>query len=314
MRVAAYRALIALIPAFIGTLVGAEGIQPTAFWGVGTPLAEGLKVPEMGYVRWDFHGLSDRGDHFVLQVAIWAKSEAPTLPICLRLSTPALGDWRLFHLELNRMRHGTFGWLYFSQVSISRRDLGLGSSLWVRLDPAVSEVDMWVSRSSVVLQPSVAREAPVIAGVEEQGYAGSVPQALAPVTPLEKIAPSSGKTSTAMLRELPETERIREAVFIAPGVYTGEIGWPGPGVDMSDWYKVNVRPGQTIRVALAAADGGSCGLALYDSRGMGVASARAGCELALEYRAEERGPWYIQISCSNLGTVIPYTLRVEIRT
>jgi len=305
---------LVLVIVCFGTLGG--GFYPTDFWAAGEPRGEGVLVKEMGYARWDFSGLSDVGHQLVLQVALWAEGDREALPVCLRLATPGLGDWRLYRLELPRVGRGEFGWLYFGQLCVSRRDLALGSSLSVRLDPALPDVTMWVDRRSVALlssgDPGVAVIAG-IAGVEEREYSGwFIPAAPRPSSAPMEIDPTIPLPIPS--RELPETERFREAVYLAPGTYRGEIGWPGPGVDSSDWYKVNLRPGQTLRVSLSVADGGSCGLAIYDAWGERVASVRAGGQLALEYRVRERGPWYIQISCSKLGQVVSYLLELKIET
>ena len=61
--------------------------------------------------------------------------------------------------------------------------------------------------------------------VQEAEYAGCAPPAAQvrrpPLAPIPAPFP--------LVRTLPETERPQEAAYIAPGTYTGSIGWPGPG-------------------------------------------------------------------------------------
>lgn len=301
----------AVVAVAVSTLSGG---LPSSFWAVGEAVESGMLVGEMGYARWDFMGISPSPQQLVLQLSIWAQGGGDELPVCLRLSTPALGDWRLYRLRLRRISRGTIGWLYFGQLCISRRDLALGSSLSVRLDPAVPDVRLWVDRTSVALLTGEG-DGPVISGVKVGEYAGwqaPTPPLAGVPRPINPSRPSPSTLPPGEPRQLPDTERFQDAAFLAPGLYRGEIGWPGPGVDMNDWYKMNLRPGQTLRVALAVADGGRCGLAIYNARGERVASSKAGCELALEYLAETSGPWYLQISCPQLGQVVTYTLEIGI--
>lgn len=289
----------------------AQGVTASGFWAIGDPVGRDIVVGELGYGRWDFQGLAGLGEQFVLQVAMVARNPGEVLPVCLRLTTPALDDWRVYRLSLERISGTSARGVYFGQLCFSRRDLRLGSLLSVRLDLDTSAALIWANAQSVALLPGLAAPAPLVR-VREVEYGGWAPSPAAPA----RKAPPTPTAPFPLVRTLPETERPQQAAYIAPGTYTGTIGWPGPGAapDSSDWFKINVRPGQRIRISLRAEARGHCGLALYDTNLQPVAVARAGGELAIEYLVEDPGPWLIQVTCRDPGRMIDYTLTWEVRS
>ena len=291
-------------------LAFAQGITASGFWAAGEPIGQDILVGEPGYGRWDFQGLAGLGEQFVLQVAVVARNPGELLPVCLRLTAPAMDDWRLYRLSLKRISGTSERGVYFGQLCFSRRDLRLGSQLSVRLDLNTPAALIWANAQSVVLLTGMATPSPLVR-VREAEYGGWAPSSAGQV---RKASPAPTGTPFPLVHTLPETERPQEAAYIAPGTYTGTIGWPGPGSppDSSDWFKINVRPGQRIRISLRAEDGTGCGLALYDANWQQVAVARVGYELAIEYLVEDPGPWLIQVTCRDPGRMIEYALTWEI--
>lgn len=293
----------------VGCMATAGEIFPTAFWGTGNATGEAVWVSSSGFAHWEFLSLPIAYDHLVLTLTTRAAGEdVPVIPVCLRVSTLSLREGRVFRLELRKVKSG----LYFGQLCLSKRDLSSSSQLAIRLTPYPRGVELGLDRYSLTLRVDTGGvPGPIIAVTREQEYSGwlspaSRPQATPPVRRAAAAKPSLA---------LPETEKMWEATYIAPGTYTGELGWAGPGSppDGADWFKVNLFPGQLVRVSLQAPADVPCTLKLCDPAGNVVAELQTGCELALEYRVEERGPWLLGVMSSDHAHLVRYTFSLEIR-
>ena len=289
----------------VGCMAAGEEIFPTAFWGNGNATGQAVWVSASGFAHWEFLSLPTAYHHLVLKLTTRAAGEdVPVIPVCLRIFTLSLREGRAFRLKLRKVSPGT----YFGQLCLSRRDLKSGSQLAVRLTPYPVGVELGLDRHSLTLQLDTD---PTIAVRREQEYSGWLSPAGGPqATPVVR-RPAAAEPTLA----LPETEKMQDAVYIAPGTYAGELGWAGPGSppDMADWFKVNLLPGQLVRVSLQAQAGVPCTLKLCAPAGNVVAELRAGNELALEYRVEERGPWLLGVIVSDHSHPIHYKFSLEIR-
>lgn len=289
----------------VGCMATAEEIFPTAFWGSGNATGEAVWVSASGFAHWEFLSLPMAYDHLVLKLTAQAAGEdVPVIPVCLRIFTLSLREGRAFHLKLRKVSPG----IYFGQLCLSKRDLKSGSQLAIRLTLYPVGVELGLDRYSLTLQLDTS--GPTVAVKREQEYSGWVSAGGPQATALVRRAVAAEQSLP-----LPETEKMWEATYIAPGTYTGELGWAGPGSppDGADWFKVNLLPGQLVRVSLQAQAGVQCTLKLCAPAGNVVAELRAGNELALEYRVEERGPWLLGVTLGDPARLIHYKLSLEIR-
>lgn len=199
--------------------------------------------------------------------------------------------------------------LYFGQAFLARRDVGLGSRLTVRLDGGQSRLPVGVHSGSVRVSAGLGwGPGPGGGAVTEAGRGGG----------LDEIRTARGPTGGAgegqpTVRSLPDSEHAETAPFLAPGVYRGELGWPGPyaPVDGKAVYRVILRPGQIVTVRLEPS--ADCVLVLLDPAGRKVAEVEGSSWLGLEYRAAVGGAWQVVIACREGRPRFPYTLTVQIR-
>jgi len=292
----------------VGCMATAGEIFPTAFWGSGNATGQAVWVSSSGFAHWEFLSLPMAYDHLVLKLTTRAAGEdVPVIPVCLRISTLSLREGRVFRLELRKVSPG----LYFGQLCLSRRDLDSGSQLAIRLIPYPRGVELGLDRHSLTLQVDRGASGPIIVVKQEREYSGW----LSPTGRPQAAATVRRPAVTGTSRVLPETERMWEATYVSPGTYAGELGWSGPGSspDRTDWFKVNLLPGQLVRVSLQVQADVPCTLKLCDPAGNVVAELRTGCKLALEYRVEERGPWLLGVIVSDHGHLVHYKLSLEIR-
>jgi hypothetical protein len=276
-----------------GTALGAE-VLPYSFMGTRSQPPEAVVLAGQGYAWWDFSLPGDLGHHVLIRIEVWALGSEPSLKVCLAVRTPASRAWRPFCPTLKRLAADFPGGIYFGELVISRRDFDLGSWLEVKLYPYSTAGTIRVGYRSVTL---------VTAGPAGEGssatasYRQAAPAVSCPVLPVKADWDGDGDGDGVSAISLPETDSSWNATWVAPGLYRGVIGGYSTCRchDTADWFKVNLQPGQTLKVALKVESGVSCGLALYDPRGHKVASVNPGRTVALEYWAGERGQWYIEV-------------------
>jgi len=279
----------------LGCMAMAGEIFPSAFWGQGEAAADMVWLSPSGFARWQFSSLPLGCEGLTLELTARASGEAPeVIPVHLRVFTPSLPQGRAFRVELHKVGPGS----YFGQLCLSRRDIGMGSSLSVRLVPCPLGVAIGVDRHSLSLRTG--EPGSVIVAKREQEYAGWWAPAV----------------QAAGSPQLPEADRAWEATYIAPGTYGGELGWKGPGFppDGVDWFKVNLLPGQLVRITFQVQPEVPCTLRLCDPAGRPVAELRSGYELGLEYRVGERGPWLVCVALhEGQDELVHYSFSLEIR-
>jgi len=315
------RGLLAFMVALtLGITATAEWVYPEVFWGRGSPAGEGILLSQLGYVRWEFWGLPSTGEHLLLELSARAEGAGAELPLCLRIKTPGMNDWRTYRIYLQRVQVRGDASLYFGQVCLARRDLALGSQLSVRIDPFAPGMGIEFKRDSLRIKlGNGGTAARPITETWSEPFAGRLPSpAGGPVSPRSTQPPSSQPSrlvATGKAPVLPETEKMREAAYIAPGKYTGELGWAGPGSlpDASDWFLINLLPGQTVSIDLTVDGDAACSLSLYDPQGEPVASIRAGREIGLQYKVDMRGGWYLCVASQDHGRRFQYELLLEVR-
>ncbi|MFH1609396.1 MAG: hypothetical protein ABID40_02045 [Candidatus Bipolaricaulota bacterium] len=306
----------------LGGLVVAWG------WAVlgGAFYAEGFRTTGRGYgdwywlsaqahAQWEFFTLPASPDPYVALEAFLCLSQSngsspAEIEVRFQVTTTAGCGYRTYVARLNRVQANHESVLYFGQVFLARRDVGLGSRLTVRLDGAQSKLPLGVHSGSVRVSGGLGgAPAPgLVAATEEAGRGGSLDEVSGILGP---TGGSVGNPQT--VRSLPDSEHAETAPFLAPGVYRGELGWPGPyqPMDGKDLYRVNLRPGQIVTVRLEASSG--CTLYLLDPTGRKVGEVEGSSWLGLEYRADVAGAWQVLIVCREGGPRFPYTLTLQIK-
>ncbi len=285
--------------AFLLTMLAATAVPtwgelvfPDAFWGEGRPAGEHLWVDTGGWARWEFQRVPPTGHQLSLDIMVWLRDPTPQeLPVCLRVSTPSLDYWRSLYVSLLPWQRSGSAVLYRARVWFFRRELRLGSRLSLLLIPQLGGLAVSVSRTSAVL--AIAEGGGGTTSVSGQG--GGVVQ------------------SPPQARWLPETIGTRQRIYLSPGVYLGEVGAVVPGhyPDREDWLRVNLLPGQVLRVSLVSLHG-ECGLALYDPSGRPRVVMEPSSRLGLEYRATQRGAWQLRVRCTQPAGGARYRLEVAI--
>jgi hypothetical protein len=122
---------------------------------------------------------------------------------------------------------------------------------------------------------------------------------------------------------LPDTEKSSEAILLRAGVYLGSLGEKGEhGLDLTDWYKVDVVEGTVIRLRMDVLADPPFNLSLcwplkhpagnfvrvrFSGRDKGL------CQ-ELEYVTTHTGEYFIMISMPRTSPMPagPYTLTIEI--
>lgn len=294
-------------------LGAAEWIYPDAFWCTSRFDRGWYWLQDgSGYARWEFLSLP-RSEQIPLEVLVCAMADGelpPELAVKLSFAPVGSGIWTPFLLKLSRLQVGKNEAVYFGQLTLSRRSFNLGSALSVRAETAIKEslgfgrhqgLQLGFRRDSLRLWDG---------GVFNPGPFQEVWVSILPasVTPRDDARPPS-----PLVKLLCETETMEDAHFLSPGRYRGELGWPGPGkpMDSRDWYRLNLQPGQMLRLSLTVSGNEECYLGLYNPRGGRVGEIR-GNFVELSYLADEPGGWYVRISCLRATGIIHYELSVSI--
>ncbi|MBC7221088.1 hypothetical protein H5T55_06440 [Candidatus Bipolaricaulota bacterium] len=299
-----------------GAKVAVVGALAAAWWGVvlgAAAVAEGFATTGQAYAgwywisrgsqaRWEFLSLPPTSDPFLgLEAFLCLPVGDGPLPaeieIRFQIATGAGPGSRLYVARLGRTMTGESYAMYFGQVFLSRRELGLGSRLIVRLDGSQAEVPLGVHPGSVRVTlsttPALASAAPAYDVVGSAG--GACP---APTQPARTLSPSASPDS---------------APFLAPGTYRGELGWGGPYTAPigRGLYKINLHAGEIVTVRIETES--PCVLILRDPSGRKVGEVEGSSWLGLEYRAQVGGAWQVLISCWEGSSLFPYTLTLSIR-
>jgi hypothetical protein len=288
----------------------------------GAFYAEGFRTTGSGYedwywlsaqthAQWEFLTLPASSDPYVaLEAFLCLRAPNGTAPgeieVRFQFAT-AGGHTRRTHVaRLTRIQANHESALYFGQVFLSRRELGIGSRLSVRLDGAQSRLSIGVHPSSVRVSGGPGG-GPGLVAFTENGRGGGPDEVSAILGGAGSLV---GVPST--VRSLPDSGSA-EAPFLAPGVYRGELGGPGAyhTVDMKDVYRVNLRVGQIVTVRVEATS--QCVLILLDPLGRKVGEIGGSASLGLEHRATVTGVWQILVLCWVGSPPLTYTMTLHIR-
>lgn len=294
--------------AALGGVFYADGFRTT-----GRGSGDWYWLSQQTHAQWEFFALPSNPDPYVALETFLGLSQpngtAPTeIEVRFQIATSTRCVRRTYVARLNRVQANHGSALYFGQVFLSRRDVGLGSRLTVRLDGAQSRLPLGVHSSSVRVRVSGGlAPIPVLVAATEAGRGGGLDE----VSGILATGSPVGNPQT--VRSLPDSEHAATAPFLAPGVYRGELGWPGPYQAMNgrDVYRVNLRVGQVVTVRVEASSG--CILILLDPTGRKVGAVEGSSWLGLEYRANVAGAWQVLIACREGGPRFPYTLTLNIR-
>lgn len=138
------------------------------------------------------------------------------------------------------------------------------------------------------------------------------PEPITPVIPKPEPQP---KFRTFDGDHLPESDTRDEAYLVKPGQYYGELGHEREGGvhDNVDWYAVNVRKGEILKVSLDMNEGRNFNLALVSPGGnpLEVSARKLDVADTVEWAASLDGPAFVKVNrAAGQGR---YTLAVDIR-
>lgn len=272
-----------------------------AFFAPGRPDSSGWYWSCGASAEWQFFDLGAAGEYLLFGITLetrgWTAAPPPLFSVTLSFSSFGCGKViKTVHLQKVAER-GTFV-RYFGQVFLARRDLGFGSYLRVCLKAAdcSAEVGLHCSSLQLLSQPVITR-----------GYGAGgpfVPEA----QPNTFDNPSPGGGGYFEIRECADAD---SAPYLAPGVYRGELGWPGPGhpLDDRDWFRINARPGQFIEVVVKTP--WPLRLGLFSPAGREVAHVEGQGRLGLIFEAGESGPYGVCLAIYE--STPPFSYAVEVR-
>lgn len=289
-----------------GATLAAEG-----FWTTGQGYADWYWLDPRGHAQWEFINLPTGGDPHVAIEAFLCLSvpngSAPSeIEVRFQIGTTSGFASRLWATRLNRIQANHDHAMYFGQVFLPRREIGLGSRLTVRLDGAQGAILMGVHPNSVRVSvgPGGTPVSKAVT-VTANGQGGGLEEVVGAV--------AAAGSSTSIVRSLPPSDAANDAPFLSPGTYRGALGWVGP-YDVPNGkglYRVNLRAGEVITVRIET--GSPCALYLLDPSGRKVGEVEGSSWLGLEYRAHTVGAWQVLIVCRESSPRFSYTLTLNIR-
>ena len=260
--------------------------------------------PEAGYAQWQFYDLAWEGQYLCLEFFLctrgWRVPPPSFLSLTLRLSTFATALTK--NIALQRIGEKGEVVSYFGQLILSRRELGLGSYLSVRVSGGPSGVELGLSSNSLRVFG------------ERTFYAESAGGTGGPLVPAPSGSsvsrPSSSPSSANTFREC---QGMEDAPYVSPGRYQGELGWPGPGktLDSKDWLRVNLNAGHILELRVNTPKPVS--VQLLDPNGREVGRISGSGELGLTFQAAFRGTHYLCISIFESFPSFTYVLDISIR-
>ncbi|SQD92922.1 conserved protein of unknown function [Candidatus Bipolaricaulis anaerobius] len=301
--------------AVLGGLLGVAGamgygmaLPAEGFWTSGERYADWYWLNPQCGAQWDFLSLPTGGDSHIAVEAFLCLSlpngSAPAeIEVRFQIGTAAERG-RLWVARLQRIQWEGGHALYFGQLFLSRREIGLGSRLTVRLDGSQAGIPLGIHPTSVRISVGPGGGlSPVLAAATPNGQGGGQ----------DEVVAAGMATEVSPTRTLPDSNAAESAPFLAPGTYRGSLGWAGPYATLNGKgvYRVNLRAGEIITVHIET--GSPCALSLLDPSGRKVGEIEGSSWLGLEYRAHATGAWQIVLSCREAGSRFPYTLSLEIR-
>lgn len=288
----------------LGLVMGVAGLG-SAFWAQGQRDNAGWFWAQEVHAQWQFFDLAWEGEHLVFAITLetrdWMVPPPPFLSATLTFSSFGCA-FRTQSVCLQRVaEQGPFV-RYFGQVVLSRRDVGFGSYLVVSLRArAEAKIGVHGQTLGLVRMP-----------VAWAGGAGSGGP-FVPVNPGgagESVSLSGKNLPPLGIRECHGRE---DAPYLAPGTYQGELGWPGPGhaLDSSDWFRVNLAPGQLLELRLSTPYPVS--LRVLSPSGQEVGRVAGQGRLGLVYEARERGAYHVCVSLVESTPLFSYTVELLLR-
>lgn len=256
------------------------------------------------YAQWQFFDLTWEGEHLIFTVVLetrgWVSPPPPVLRVVLTFTSFGCPS-RTQNVLLQRVaEQGPFV-CYFGQVVLARRDLGFGSYLVVSLR-AKTEAEVGVHAQAL----SLMRSSSVLAGTGGMGGPFVSTSSAEPAgTPFPK-----GEATPLGIRECAGP---KDAPYLAPGTYRGELGWPGPGqeLDRQDWFQVNLDSGQLLELRITTPH--PVVLRLLDPLGQEVGRLEGQGQLGLTYEARRRGVYSVCLAVIEPAPTFSYTVEVLLR-
>lgn len=283
---------------FIGVLLGlALGLTAagTSFFASGHADSLGWTwfPGARGQAQWQFYDVPGEGHHLAVEILLQTRgwrTPPPSLSLTLQFFTFSSSVTR--RVQLQRIGEKGECVAYFGQVILARRDLHLGSYLAVKLKSGPAGVEIGVHPSSVRIKG----ETP--AG----GIAG-------PLVPEMSRAPFAPPPISLTIREC---VGMKDAPYVSPGWYEGELGWPGPGSppDSQDWLRVNLGATQLLEVRVCSPY--TVCLALFDPFGQEVGRVRGSGQIGISYQASVPGAHWICVSIGECAPLFTYIIGLAI--
>jgi len=293
-----------------GWLTCGATLAPEGFWTTGQGYADWYWLGPCSRAQWEFLNLPTGGDSHVTLEAFLCLSMpnggAPSeIVVRFQIRTTSGCASRALVTRLSRVQANHDHAMYFGQVFLSRRDIGLGSRLTVRLDGAQGTIPLGVHPNSVRVRVGPGGSpVPILATATPHGQGGGLDEVVGAV--------ALAGPSASIVRSLPPSEVAADAPFLSPGTYRGTLGWgPYSVPNGRGLYRVNLRVGEIITVRIETSS--PCVLYLLDPSGRTVGEVEGSSWLGLEYRAHIAGAWQVLIACRTGAPRFPYTLTLGIR-
>jgi len=205
------------------------------------------------------------------------------------------GRWTSFRLPLQLAQSCPTHPVYTGQLLVSRRALGLGSTMHVALRQGDWRQAIGAHGGSVRLMTATAPS--------DEEERTPIPEVIQVAEHDEEdILVTWEGTFDAAGRTAPSVEFARNGVLEAPDHRVDPSNW--------DWYRVNLATGQTLHVTVQLAEGAST-LEVVDPSGRVAARVHGGTELEILYITELSGHWYVRLQP---GRPQPTAYEIVIRT
>ncbi len=204
------------------------------------------------------------------------------------------GRWISFRVPLQLAQSYPTHPVYTGQLLVSRRALGLGSTMHVALEQGHWRQAIGTHGGSVRLMTATAPSG-------EQDWS-PVPRVIQVVehddedtqVTWEGVFDAAGRTA-------PSVEFARNGVLEARDHRVDPSDW--------DWYRLNLDTGKVLYVRVQLATGAST-LEVVDPYGRVTARVHGGTELHILYRPELPGNWYVRLQ-PGTPQATPYTIMIR---
>lgn len=236
-----------------------------------------------------WHWVAADGQQARFQFALPQRLDLVVLDVTVCIPTPRVDDqevivrvrgltgrWTSFRVPVRLAQNSAAHPVYNGQLVISRRALGLGSTLHVALEQGLWSQSLGTHEGSVRLltaSPSIDRE----------------PTRLPQV--IQVIEHTNADTRLTWEGELRAAGEMGSSVGFS---HNGVLEIPDHRLDESDWdwFRINLTVGQVLHVRVELARG-ACTVDILAPDGRMAARLHGGTVLEITYVADKEGAWYV---------------------